>query len=263
MDAIGEGTLLYEESGGVAWLRFNRPAARNALTMPMYEGLAGICRSMPGERGLRALVIAGTGGRAFAAGTDMGEFRDFATAGDAHAYEAKMEGVLRALEDCAVPTIAAITGACTGGGAAIAATCDLRVADLRLKYGFPIARTLGNCLSIATLDRVGHVLGFARLREILMTARLIEAEEAERIGLVSEVLPDAGAVTDRAGALAATLANHAPITLRATRMALARLRREGPGADDSDLIAEAYTSEDFREGRTAFLAKRTPRWTGR
>jgi len=263
MDADAEGTLRIEREGAVVWLTFDRPEARNALTLGMYEGLAATCRRLAAEDGVAALVIRGAGGRAFAAGTDMSAFEGFATAEDAHQYEAKIEGVLTALEDCAVPTIAAITGACTGGGAAIAATCDLRIADPGLKYGFPIARTLGNCLSVATLARVGEVVGRARLREILLTARLIEAEEAAHIGLVTEIAEDAPAVMERAAALAARLAGHAPITLAATRTALTRLRREGAGAEDADLIARAYTSADFREGREAFLAKRPPRWSGR
>lgn len=263
MDTLAEGRLLYEEAGGIARLVFNRAEARNALTLAMYDGLAEVCRSLPGPRGVRVLIIEGAGGRAFAAGTDLGEFREMATASDAHAYEARMDGVLSAVEGCAVPTIAAITGACTGGGAAIACSCDLRVADRRLKFGFPIARTLGNCLSVSTLDRVARVVGPTRLREILLTARLIEADEAARTGIVTEVVADAETVADRARALAATLAAHAPVTLRNTKEALRRLRVEGPGAEDGDLVAEAYTSADFREGIAAFLEKRPARWQGR
>jgi enoyl-CoA hydratase/carnithine racemase len=263
MESLADGGALYGESGGVARLVFDRPEARNALTLAMYDALGEVCRAIRPGGGVRVLILEGAGGRAFAAGTDMAAFRDFATAGDAHAYEARIEGVLSALEACPVPVIAALTGACTGGGAAIACTADIRIADSRLKFGFPIARTLGNALSVSTLDRVGRVTGFARLREILMTARLVEAEEAHRIGLVSEVLPDPQAVAARAAALAGTLAGHAPITLRATKEALRRLRIEGPGAADGDLIAEAYTSADFREGMEAFLAKRPPRFEGR
>ena len=263
MDAFSEGTLSYRVAGPVARLTFNRPEQRNALTLAMYDGLAETCRALTPGGAVRVLVISGAGGRAFAAGTEMAEFEGMETPEQAAAYEARMEGVLAAVESCPVPTIAAITGACTGGGAAIAASCDIRLADRRLKYGFPIARTLGNCLSVATLDRVAQVVGAARLREILLTARLIEADEAHHVGLVTEVLADAEALEARAEALAETLAGHAPITLRATKEALRRLRLQGPSADDGDLIAEAYTSADFREGRMAFLAKRAPQFTGR
>jgi enoyl-CoA hydratase/carnithine racemase len=174
-----------------------------------------------------------------------------------------MDGVFDRIERCPVPTIAAIAGACTGGGAAIAACCDLRITDARLKFGFPIARTLGNCLSVASLARLVSIVGQARVREMIFTARLIEAEEAKALGLVSEVLPDAGAVMARAGELAHLLATHAPLTLRATKEGLRRLREQGPGAEDQDLIEMTYMSADFREGMEAFLAKRTPEWKGR
>ena len=129
------------------WIAFNRPEARNALTFAMYEELADICANVPTDGSVRAVVIHGAGGKAFAAGTDMTQFRAFETAQDALDYEAQIDAVLEAVERCPVPTIAAINGACTGGGASIAAACDIRIASASLKFGFPIARTLGNCLA--------------------------------------------------------------------------------------------------------------------
>lgn len=255
--------FLYEVRDGVGHLTFNRPEQRNAMTFGMYEGLAEICAAAPADGSVKAIVIQGAGDKAFAAGTDMTQFRAFSTPQDALDYEARMDRVLEAVERCPVPTLAAITGACTGGGAGIAAACDLRIADQRLKFGFPIARTLGNCLSIGNLSRLSALMGPARLREILFTARLIEAEEAGRIGLVSEILPDAAAVRARAAELATLLAGHAPLTLRATKEGLRRLRVEGPGADGSDFVVETYMSADFKEGLEAFLAKRKPNWSGR
>ncbi|MEM9783849.1 MAG: enoyl-CoA hydratase [Pseudomonadota bacterium] len=255
--------LIHEVADGIATVTLNRPEARNALTFAMYEGLARICREMPEDGSVRALIVQGAGDRAFAAGTDMTQFRSFNEPSQALEYEAKMDGVLGDVERCPVPTIAAITGACTGGGAAIAAACDLRICDGRLKFGFPIARTLGNCLSIANMNRLGLLIGFGRLREILFTARLIEAEEAQAIGLVSEVLPDAEGVRARAGALAMTMAEMAPLTLRSTKEGLRRLIADGTGAKGDDLIVSAYMSADFKEGLEAFLAKRKPVWTGR
>ncbi|MEL6576962.1 MAG: enoyl-CoA hydratase-related protein, partial [Pseudomonadota bacterium] len=158
---------------------------------------------------------------------------------------------------------AAITGACTGGGAAIAGCCDIRISDARLKFGFPIARTLGNCLSVRNLARLSALMGAGRVREMIFTARLIEAEEAARIGLVTEVLPDADAVAARADALARQLAEMAPLTLRATKEGLRRAFADGPGADDADIVALAYMSEDFKEGMDAFLSKRRPAWKGK
>ena len=255
--------LLHEVTGGIGWVTFNRPKQRNALTFAMYEGVAEICSNAPTDGSVKAIIIRGAGERAFAAGTDMTQFRGFATPQDAWDYEDRMNSVLDRIERCPVPTIAAITGACTGGGAAIAACCDLRIADARLKFGFPIARTLGNCLSVASLARLAAILGPARVREIIFTARLVGAEEALAVGLVSEVLADADAVMARAGELAALLASHAPLTLRVTKEGLRRLREDGPGAEDRDLIETAYMSEDFKEGMEAFLAKRPPKWQGR
>ncbi|MEO1328952.1 MAG: enoyl-CoA hydratase/isomerase family protein [Pseudomonadota bacterium] len=255
--------LLYEVADGVGRLTFNRPDQRNALTFEMYEGLAEICANLPADGSVKALILEGAGDRAFAAGTDMTQFRAFAEPQDALDYEAKIDRVLEAVERCPVPTIAAITGACTGGGAGVAAACDIRIADERLKFGFPIARTLGNCLSIASLSRLSALMGAGRLREILFTARLIEAEEARTIGLVSEVLHDADEVRARATALAELLAGHAPLTLRAAKEGLRRLRVDGPGADGSDFVVETYMSADFKEGLEAFLAKRPPNWKGR
>ncbi len=254
--------LIHGVEGAIARVTLNRPESRNALTFAMYEGLARICRDVPADGSVKAVIVSGAGGH-FAAGTDMSQFRSFDSPEDALGYERKMDGVLRDIERCRVPTIAAIAGACTGGGAAIAAACDLRICDTRLKFGFPIARTLGNTLSISNLDRLGTLIGFGRLREILFTARLIEADEAESIGLVAEVLSDAEAVMARAEEIAARLATHAPITLRTTKEGLRRLREQGPAADGADLIVEAYTSADFKEGIEAFLGKRKPVWQGR
>jgi enoyl-CoA hydratase/carnithine racemase len=161
-----------------------------------------------------------------------------------------------------VPTIAAINGACTGGGAGIAAACDLRLATRTLKFGFPIARTLGNCLSIANLARLAELMGPARVRDVIFTARLVEAEEAERIGLVSELVDDLDALHARADELAHRLAGHAPLTLRATKEGLRRLRTARAEVDDKDLVAMCYLSRDFKEGLEAFLAKRRPEWRG-
>ncbi len=252
--------LLYEVADGIGHVTFNRPAQRNALTFAMYARLAEICADPELGRGdIRALVVSGAGG-AFAAGTDMSQFRAFARPEDAWEYEDKMDRTLDTIERCPVPTIAAITGPCTGGGAAIAACCDLRVCDPGLKFGFPIARTLGNCLSISSLARLSALIGQARVREIVFTARLIGSEEAQAVGLVSEVADDPVA---RARELTERLKGHAPITMRVTKEGLRRLRADGAGADDRDLIEAAYMSEDFREGMEAFLAKRKPEFKGR
>ena len=253
--------VLLDVEGAIATVTLNRPRARNALTFAMYERLAEICRTLPADGPVRALVVTGAGDKAFAAGTDISQFRDFRSKEDALAYEERIESVLTAIETCPVPTIAAIAGACTGGGLGIAVACDLRIAARGSSFGFPIARTLGNCLSLANCARLAALIGSGRVMEAIFTARLIEAEEARQIGLISEVLDDRDAVSARAHELATTVAGHAPLTLRATKEALRRVRLGRQ--DGSDLIAMCYMSEDFREGIEAFLAKRRPQWEGR
>ncbi|MEL7049729.1 MAG: enoyl-CoA hydratase-related protein, partial [Pseudomonadota bacterium] len=136
---------------GTLWVTLNRPSARNALTFEMYASIAQTVMEAPTDEFVKAIVFSGAGGKAFAAGTDMAQFRNFKTARDALDYEAEIDRVLEAIERCPLPTIAALNGACTGGGASIAAACDLRIASASLKFGFPIARTLGNCLAAANL----------------------------------------------------------------------------------------------------------------
>ncbi len=141
------------------WVTFNRPEARNAITFGMYEALATLCSDMPTDGSVRAMVLAGAGGQAFAAGTDMTQFRAFEAEQDALDYEDEITRVLTAVDQCPVPTVASIHGACTGGGASIAAACDIRISSALLKYGFPIARTLGNCLNAGNLARLSELFG--------------------------------------------------------------------------------------------------------
>ena len=252
--------LLYEISDGIGRITFNRPEARNSLTFGMYERLAEICTGAGKDPSLKVLILTGAGDKAFASGTDINQFRAFKTPQDAIDYEARIDHVLVTLEQCRVPTIAAINGVCAGGGAGIAACCDLRIGTKAAKFGFPIARTLGNCLSAANIGRLSALLGPTRLKEIIFTARLIEAEEAERVGLLNEVVEDGAALARRTIELARLLAGHAPLTLRATKQALNRMQPKA--CEDEDLILMCYQSRDFREGMDAFLGKRQPQWTG-
>ncbi len=259
--AAGED-LLYEVRDGIAKVTFNRPQARNAMTFAMYARLKEICANANEDRSIKAIVITGAGEDAFAAGTDISQFRAFKTSQDALDYEARINGVLGELEGCRVPTIAAISGACTGGGAGIAASCDLRIANRNARFGFPIARTLGNCLSMENFSRIASLIGPARTKEIIFTARLVGADEARQIGLLSEVLDDHAALMARAQELAELVARHAPLTLQATKEALRRLRPRLAHGEGQDLILMCYMSEDFREGMDAFLNKRKPAWKG-
>jgi enoyl-CoA hydratase len=255
--------LIVEQRGAIRWITFNRPQARNALTWNMYDRLEKACMEVNADRGVRAVVLTGAGGKAFVAGTDIAQFRAFKTEQDALDYEARGDVIMSALESVRVPTIAAITGACTGAGAAIAACCDLRIGSQTARYGFPIARTLGNCLSMSNYSRTAALMGIARLKDLIMRARLIDAQEMLAAGLLSEVLPDEQSLLTRAQSLAEEVASLAPLTLWATKEALRRIRdRMTLAGGDSDLILACYMSHDFKEGVEAFLTKREPHWTG-
>ena len=253
--------ILTSVENGILTVTLNRPQSRNALTFEMYDRLAEISRVDAADEAVRVLVITGAGEKAFAAGTDISQFREFQTEADAIAYEDRIERTLTALEECPVPTIAAISGACTGGGAGIAAACDLRIAAANARFGFPIARTLGNCLSLVNYGRLAALIGAGRVMDVILTARLVGADEAIQIGLISEVLDDHATLMSRAAELAETLSGHAPLTMRVTREAIRRLRQGRQ--DDHDLISKCYMSEDFKEGLEAFFEKRPAQWKGR
>jgi enoyl-CoA hydratase/carnithine racemase len=255
--------LLFEVRDGIAYVTFNRPQARNALTFAMYERLAEICALADKDRSIKAMLITGAGDKAFAAGTDISQFRRFDKEQDALDYEARIDRVMSALERCRVPTIAAIHGACTGGGASIAACCDLRIGTRGMKYGFPVARTLGNCLSMTSYARLVSLVGAARVKDIVFQARLVEGDEALAAGLISELFADQPALMKRAEELVRQVASHAPLTLQATKEALLRLRPAIPHGEGNDLVLMCYMSEDFREGMNAFLEKRKPVWKGK
>ncbi len=255
--------LLYRVEGGIGHITFNRPQARNAMTFAMYDRLTEICSTAGADPTLRAIIVTGAGDKAFASGTDISQFRAFTTPEDALGYEARIDRVLNAIECCPIPMIAAIAGACTGGGAAIAAACDLRIAARGARFGFPVARTLGNCLSISNYVRFSALVGAAAVKEMIFTARLLEVDEAKHLGLISEILEDRAALDTRALALAAHIATLAPLTLRATKEALRRVKERMQPEEGRDLIVSCYMSADFREGMDAFLTKRTPNWQGK
>ena len=255
--------LLYEVRDEVGYITFNRPQARNALTFAMYERLAEICEEVGASGSVKALVLTGAGEKAFAAGTDISQFRAFKTQQDALDYEARGNRVMGMLEACPVPTIAAIAGACTGGGAGIAACCDIRIGTQATRIGFPIARTLGNCLSMSNISRLVSLIGPARTKDLIFKARLVEAPEALALGLLNEIVPDVATLQQRADETAKLVAGHAPITLEVTKEAVRRIRRTLSRDEGEDLILRAYMSEDFREGMDAFLNKRAPSFNGK
>jgi enoyl-CoA hydratase/carnithine racemase len=256
-------TTIASIDGPIATFTFNRPEARNALTWEMYDALVAACDRVDADPSVRVFVIKGSGG-SFSAGTDIALFTDLRTREDALAYERRLDAAIDRVERVAVATIAQVAGVAAGGGCAIALACDLRVCSPDAKFGVPIARTLGNTLSANNLSKILEFVGPAALKDILFTGRLIDAKEARALGLVAR-MADSGNIDAVTRELAETIAANAPLTIRAIkegiRRILANRRLERTATDD--LIAECYTSEDFRNAVAAFLEKRRPEFTGR
>ena len=248
---MSDGEVRYGRDGEIATVIFDRPAARNAMTWRMYEQLGEACAQIRREDGLRVAVFRGAGGKAFIAGTDIAQFRAFRGGDDGIAYEEKMEAILAGVETLPVPTLAVIEGFAIGGGLAIAAACDLRIAT-------PGSR---NCLSIANYARLVAALGASRAKRMLLLAENLSAEEALAAGFLGEIV-EAGDLERRVGELCSSLAQHAPITMRVSKEAIARLLHAGLPQGD-DLVRACYGSDDFRRGVEAFVDKREPRWTGK
>jgi enoyl-CoA hydratase len=254
---------IFETDGAIATLTFNRPEARNAMTWEMYEALVAACERADTDPAIRVLVFRGAGGKAFVAGTDIAQFQDFSNRDDGLKYEERLDHVLDRLERVSKPTIAQVEGVAAGGGCAIALTCDLRLATPEASFGIPIARTLGNCLSGASYSRLLDVMSPGAVKDMLFTGRLIGGAEAHALGIVNRLV-GAGEIERTVRALAAEIANNAPLTLRATKEMIRRVlaKRRLAAGDDADMVELCYTSADFREGVTSFLAKRKPVWTG-
>jgi enoyl-CoA hydratase len=255
--------IIIERNEGIAEVRFNRPEVRNALTFEMYEAVYDLCAEANEKGEIRAIIFAGADSSAFASGTDISLLQGIKDGKGGIEYEERIERVVGMVERCRVPTIAAIAGACTGGGAALATACDLRIGTRNMKFGYPMAKTLGNCLSLANSARLIFLIGPGRFKELLLTARLMGAEEAFETGLISDVFEEPSDALARACELARVIARRAPLTIWAAKEAVRRLHEQLQSADFNDVIEKCYQSEDFRLGVEGFIAKQTPKWTGR
>lgn len=254
--------VLVARDGPIFTLTFNRPAARNAMTWGMYQRLYEVCEEVDADDGIRVLVLKGAGGKAFVAGTDISQFTEFKSGEDGLRYERDNDRRSGRIARVGKPVIAQIEGVCVGGGFGIAAGADIRIATPEARFGLPMARTLGNCLSMGNYAAFMDLIGPSRLKEMLFTARLLGAEEALAADFVHQIFP-AGEIEARVKEIADRVAAHAPITLAVTKEAIRRLQAARPLPDGDDLIARAFGSADFREGVRAFVEKRPPRWTGR
>jgi enoyl-CoA hydratase len=256
-----KGAVRFTREGAIARVLFDRPQAHNAMTWAMYEALGTICDEIRHDSSIRAVAFSGAGGKAFIAGTDIAQFTAFATAEDGVAYERRLDDFLHAVATLPVPTLAVIEGWCVGGGLAIATACDLRVATPAARFGVPIARTLGNCLSAGIYSQLLAEFGVGRTKRMLLAAEMLSAEEAREAGYVSLVAEPAE-LGARANELLDRLAHHAPITMRVSKEAIRRVLT-ATLVEDDDLLRQAYGSEDFRTGVQAFVEKRKPQWQGR
>ncbi|HEX3486470.1 MAG TPA: enoyl-CoA hydratase/isomerase family protein [Micropepsaceae bacterium] len=257
---MSEGRVRYSKNEGVATVLFDRPEARNAMTWAMYEGLAAACDAIASEADVRVAVFRGAGG-AFVAGTDIQQFTAFKDGEDGIAYERRIDAAIDKIERVAKPIIAVVEGFCVGGGIAIAMACDFRIAAPSARFGVPIARTLGNCLSVGNVARLVAQFGPGRTKRMLMLAEMISAEEAKACGFV-DVLAAEGDIETKLAEMCKKLLGHAHITMRNAKEAIRRIRTANL-PDGADLIRDAYGSADFKEGVEAFLAKRAPNWQGR
>ncbi|MGJ9416945.1 enoyl-CoA hydratase/isomerase family protein [Massilia sp. CMS3.1] len=258
------GTVHLTIEDGVAAILIDRPQARNAMTWAMYEELGAICTRIAADPSIRVATIRGAGGEAFVAGTDIEQFSTFRSGDpggdDGVAYEKAIDERVGQIERLPMPTIAIVEGWAIGGGLAISAACDFRIATPSASFGVPIARTLGNCLSMTNTARLVAAVGVPTAKRLLLLAETISAAEGLACGFVTKVAePDA--LDGEIASMCKRLAGHALVTMRVSKEAIRRITNAGL-PDGEDLIRAAYGSADFHVGVNAFLDKQRPQWTG-
>lgn len=256
---LADGALLLRRTGGLVEVTFNRPERHNAFTSATYDALLDLCSSLRTDDTARVVVFRGAGGRAFAAGNEISEFTSLSGGSDGVAYEARVGRVLRGIAELPQVTVAAVSGICVGGGLAVATHCDLRVATPESRFGYPIARTLGNALSAFIVYRCASVFGESLTREMLLASRLVSAERAYAVGAVMSVVA-ADSLDAFLDDLVTGISSASRATLTATKEQLLRHSDvlEVSPADDVERLERVYGGPDFAEGVRSFLAKEKP-----
>jgi len=254
-----EGVVLLEQRASIATITLSRPAAINALTWSMYQQIDAHLERLAADDTIRTIIIRGEG-KAFAAGTDIQQFQGF-SGEDGIAYEHKIEAIVERLYTVSKPTIAAIHGYAVGAGLAIASVCDLRYATPVSRFGVPIARTLGNCISLKNYRHLVDAFGMMRTKEMLFTGRLLTANEALQCGFLTAVTDEERLMT-HVIEVAQQISSLAPLTIWSVKEAQRRLHAAEEAIDFDDVVARIYNSSDFAEGVQAYLEKRKPHWRG-
>jgi len=253
--------VVFELRGKIAHVTFDHVAARNAMTVPMYESLKSICQDIAKNPDIRAAIFRGAGGKSFVSGSDIAQFTSFKDGEDGVRYEAAIHDYLNPLATLPIPTIAVIDGMAVGGGLAIATCCDFKIATPDAKFGVPIARTLGNCLYPGNIAWLVAHMGMNIVRRMLLLAEMIPASELKTQGYLLATY-DADQLGKEADALAERLSKLAPITQKASKLIMARIiANQLP--DCEDLIRETYGSADFKNGVASFLKGEPAIWTGK
>lgn len=254
-----EGIVLLERTGAIATITLSRPGALNALTWAMYHQLEAHLERLAHNDAVRVVILRGAG-KAFAAGTDISQFQGF-TIKEGADYERKMEAIFEQLYAFPRPVIAAIHGYAVGAGSILAAACDLRYATPNSQFGVPIARTLGNGLSLKNYRYLMDAFGAMRTKEMLFTARLLSAEEALRCNFLTAILEE-DRLFSSVFEIAQQISTLAPLTIWAAKEAHKRIHAAEDVAPFDDVMERLYSSRDFAEGVLAHIQKRKPHWQG-
>jgi len=259
---MSEARIVYEKKGDEAHIRFDNQRAHNALTGQMWHDLRDAARDIANDRSIRVATFRGTGGKAFISGTDITKFADYSTGAEGVEYERDIDVCMGAIDAIPCTTIAIVEGWAVGGGLNISSACDFRIATPNARFGSPIGRTIGNCLSAHSVARIGAAIGVEYAKRMVLLGEIIPAAELLTSGFLHQIVEPEG-LDEAAATLCRRAAENAPLTTAATKEMLRRMRYAGL-PDVEDLIAQVYGSADFRRGVANFLSgnKAIPAWDG-